>query len=171
MNAMIDIAEVSVLTFIIALAVNSTICGVLGIVAGRYKGGSSGGHFWIGFLFGWLGLIYLASMRDEEMSSSMLTYITRLEHRVDELEARLNVVSPDTKGKNYTGWVLSNAKMAPLSATQPKKSAGGAVDEATRRGYRKMCMKCGITHGMKDEVCQKCGGRLAVINDSILQDA
>lgn len=168
---MIDFTDIDFGTLLLVWAVNGAICGVLGIVMGRNKEGSSSGHFWIGFAFGMLGLIFIASKRDEDMASSLQVYVTRLENRVEELEARLDVVSPETKGKSFTKRTLSNAKMVPLSAHQPKKSAGGAVDEATRKGYRKMCMKCGIAHGMKDEACLKCGGRLAVVNDRILGDA
>jgi hypothetical protein len=154
----------------LAWLVSAAINGVVGIIIGSHKEGTTASHFWSPFVFGVFGLCWVASKRDEALSDYLGGAIDLLQARVAELEARLDVVSPETKGKTFTHRT-SNSRMAPLSrasASTPPRS--GPADDATRRGYRKVCPKCKRSYGMKDEECETCHVRLSVVNERILRD-
>jgi outer membrane murein-binding lipoprotein Lpp len=152
--------------WIIAAGIN----GVVGIIIGREKEGTIAGHFWTAFVFGVWGLCYIAAKRDEASTDYLSGSIHLLENRVAELEARLDQVSPDTKGRKYTS-VKSNSRMSPLSTAYAQNaSSSGPAGEAARKGYRKMCTQCKLSYSMRDEECTQCHGSLAVVNDTILTD-
>lgn len=152
--------------WIIAAGIN----GIAGIIIGREKEGTIAGHFWTAAVFNVWGLCFIAAKRDEASTDYLSSTIHLLENRIAELEARLDQVSPDTKGKKYTN-PRSNSRMSPLSTAYAQNaSSSGPAGEAARKGYRKMCTKCKLSYSMRDEECTQCHGPLAVVNDTILTD-